>query len=201
MAHQKNRDRLRASIANEAARIIHDSGHNDYSMARTKAAQRFGCKDKRKLPSNEEIEQALMEYQQLFHAEQGKRRLNTILQLAREAMTNFERFSPRMAGPLHNNNSHYQNKLQLHLFSDSPELIAHFLIERGIPYQETEKPVSFIRGQRQIQPAFSFYAEETELELIWFPSGSIGHPPLSSINQKPEKRISITQVINAIELE
>jgi hypothetical protein len=194
MAQPQQRDRLRAAIASEAARIIHNSGHHDYNVARTKAAQRLGCKDQRKLPNNAEIEQALIEYQQLFHAEELQQSTTHLRKLALEAMSNLEQFSPHLAGRALNGNANSKSKLQLHLFSESPEQIALHLLDSGIPYRESEISVSFSRGHRQAQPAFRFYSGETEVELIWFPSGSIGRPPLSPVDHKPEKRASIIQL-------
>jgi hypothetical protein len=194
MALPPHRDRIRISIANEAARIIHNSGQVDYNSARTKAAHRLGCRDQRKLPSNAEIEQALMEYQQLFFADEQQNSVNNLRQLALDAMTNLSRFSPHLVGPALSGNVNSHSKLQLHLFSESPEQIAFHLLEMGIPYKEADKTVSFNRGQKQRQPSFRFHSKDTEVELIWFPSGSVGRSPLSPIDQKPEKRASITQL-------
>lgn len=200
MAQTKSRDKLRANIANESARIIHDSGHRDFSAARNKAAHRLGCKDKRALPSNAEIEQALAEYQQLFHAEEQQQSVVHLRQLALDAMSNLEPFSPQLVGSALTGNGNSNSKLQLHLFSDSPEQIALHLLNSGIPYQEAEKTVLIQKGQKQRQPCFRFHTNETEVELIWFPSGSRGHAPLSCIDQKPEKRASITQLKKLMEL-
>lgn len=194
MAQPLQRDRIRISIANEAARIIHDSGLADYSAACTKAAHRLGCKDQRKLPSNAEIEQALIEYQQLFHAEEQKSSVKHLRQLALEAMASLAQFSPHLVGSVLSGNVNQHSKLQLHLFTESPEQIALHLLDSGIPYQEADKTIFLKKGRKQRQPCFRFHSKETEVELIWFPSGSIGQAPLSCIDQKPEKRVSIIQL-------
>ncbi len=201
MAQPQNRDRLRASIAYEAARIINDLGQHDYNASRNKAAQRLGCKDKKSLPSNEEIEQALVEYQKLFHAKDQQRTLNDLRHLALDAMVNLKQFSPRLVGSILSGSASANSRLQLHLFSESPEQIALHLLNSGIPYQEIETTLSFNRGQKQRQPAFTFHSGETKVELIWFPAGTIGHPPLSAIDQKPAKRASITQLRSLINSE
>jgi hypothetical protein len=194
MGQGDKRDRLRATIANEAARIIYDSGQRDYNSARTKAARRLGCKDQRKLPSNSEIEQALGEYQQLFHADEQQNSLRNLRQLALDAMSNLKQFSPHLVGNVLSGNVNSNSKLQLHLFSESPEQVALHLLNSGIPYKECEKILLFAKEQKQRQPCFRLLSQKTEVELIWFPSGSTGHSPLSSLNQKPEKRASISQL-------
>jgi hypothetical protein len=201
MAQKKQTDRLRANIANEAARIIHDSGQVDYSAARNKAAIRLGCKNRRSLPNNSEIEQALIDYQQLFHTSEQQQSAKQLRQLALEAMTSLEQFSPRLTGSALSGNVNQHSTLQLHLFSESPEQIALHLLNSGIPYQEAEKPILIKKGQKQRQPCFRFHSKETEVELIWFPSRSLGHSPLSSIDQKPEKRASINQLKKLMELD
>ena len=194
MAQKQQTDRLRACIANEAARIIHDSGYVDYNAARNKAAIRLGCKNRRSLPNNSEIEQALLEYQQLFHTDEQQQSAKQLRQLAVEAMTSLEQFTPRLTGSALSGNVNQHSSLQLHLFSESPEQIALYLLNIGIPYQEDEKPILIKKGQKQRQPCFRFHSKETEVELVWFPSRSLGHAPLSPIDQKPEQRISITQL-------
>jgi hypothetical protein len=194
MTQNLNLDRLRASIAHEAARILNDLGQRDYNTARTKAAQHLGCKDQKRLPSNTEIEQALLAYQQLFHADNRKQSLHDLRQLAIQAMSNLKQFAPRLVGPVLSGTADSNTLLQLHLFADSPEQIIFFLMERGIPYRESEKTLSFPKGKKQRQPAFRFRSGDTEVELIWFPLGTIGHPPLSSLDQRPEKRASLAQL-------
>jgi hypothetical protein len=201
MAHSKHTDRLRANLAYEAARIIEQLGRHDYNTARIKAAQRLGCKDQKRLPSNAEIEQALMEQQQLFHAVEQKDSMNHLRQLALDAMSNLGQFSPRLTGALLGGSANSHSPIQLHLFADSPEQIALFLMDRGIPYLEMDKYVSFTRGQKQRQPAFRFYMESTEVEIVWFPPDTMAHSPLSAIDQRPEKRVSVAQLENIIAKE
>ncbi len=194
MAQHASKDRLRASIAYEAARIIHDLGRHDYTTARNKAAQRLGCKDRSRLPSNSEIEQALLEYQQLFHAGDQQLSLRQQRQLALEAMSNLHQFSPRLVGPALRGTADEHTPLQLHLFADCPEDIAMFLMERGIPYREGDKTAHYPKGKTRKLPTFRFRSGETDIELICFPSQSMGQPPLSPLDQKPEKRASLSQV-------
>lgn len=194
MTQHLHKDKLRASIAYEAARIIHELGQHDFNIARNKAAQRMGCRNKNGLPSNSEIEQALFEYQQLFHADDRQLYVQHQRQLALEAMSNLKCFSPRLVGPALRGTADKHTPLQLHLFADCPEDIALFLLEHGIPYRDGEKTLLFPGGKKQKQPTFRFRSGDTAVELTWFPPQTIGHPPLSPIDQRPEKRASRTQL-------
>ncbi len=195
------KDRLRASIAYEAARILNELGRCDYHTARTKAAQRLGCKDHKRLPNNSEIEQALLEYKQLFYSDDQAQTLHNLRQLALEAMSNLAQFSPRLVGQVLSGTADPHTPVQIHLFADNPEQVAFFLMERGIPYRESEKIASFPKGKKQRQPSFKFQSGDTEIELIWFTPKTIGHPPISSLDQKPEKRASLTQLKDLLNSE
>ena len=59
-------DMMRQAIAREAARLMIEHGHEDYGIAKRKAAERFGVTDLAVLPRNTEIEEALAEHQRLF---------------------------------------------------------------------------------------------------------------------------------------
>ena len=49
-------DNLRLAIAQEAARLMIEHGHEDYGAAKRKAAERLGVTDQAVLPKNAEIE-------------------------------------------------------------------------------------------------------------------------------------------------
>lgn len=201
MSKPPQKDHLRTTLAYEAARIIEESGEHDYHKARIKAAQRLRCRDKNRLPSNSEIEQALIENRLLFHADEQNRSMQALLHLAQKAMSSLQQFSPRLAGSILRGTANSNTPLQLHLFADSPELIAFALIQSGIPYLEGDKTVLFPAGEKRRQPLFSFQSGAREVELICFSPETIGHPPLSPIDQRPEKRVSLSQLNSLLENE
>src|SRR5471032_1964929 len=57
---------LRRHIAYIAARMMAEDGIADYGTAKTKAARQAGLADSALLPDNQEIEEALREYQGLY---------------------------------------------------------------------------------------------------------------------------------------
>jgi len=68
--HKSNRQRL--IIAQQAAKILAQSGNRDYLAAKNKAVERLGIIDSKQLPTNSEIEQALIERLNIpvFHDDQ-----------------------------------------------------------------------------------------------------------------------------------
>ena len=70
-------DMMRQAIAREAARLMIEHRHEDYGIAKRKAAERFGVTDLAVLPKNTEIEEALAEHQRLFAPQEHASELST----------------------------------------------------------------------------------------------------------------------------
>ncbi len=58
--------RQRTRIAQTAARLIAEHGLTDWSAAKRKACRELGLADNEALPGNEEVEEALRNYNSLF---------------------------------------------------------------------------------------------------------------------------------------
>jgi hypothetical protein len=84
----------RALIADLAARFIAEHGIRDYGLAKRKAARQLGLPEGHGLPSNEEIDQALVERQNLYEPAEQTERLAALRDEALEVMQVFERFQP-----------------------------------------------------------------------------------------------------------
>jgi len=153
-------DEIRQRLSREAARIMAEEGMPDFHAAKRKAAARLNLPDARHLPSNQEIEQALAEHLQLFHARQLPQTLQQLRRLAVEAMRFLERFEPRLVGSLLSGHVTRFSAIQLHVTADSPELVAFFLREHGIPYEETSKRLRFGGNRSEMVPVYGFLAED-----------------------------------------
>src|SRR5690606_6721861 len=88
-------DMMRQAIAREAARLMIEHGHEDYGVAKRKAAERFGVTDLAVLPKNVEIESALAEHQRLFDPGSHASALSAMRTSALEAMRLLAEFEPR----------------------------------------------------------------------------------------------------------
>ncbi|MCA1791829.1 MAG: hypothetical protein LC667_18860, partial [Thioalkalivibrio sp.] len=65
--------RTRQRLAEEAARIILEEGVRDYGQAKRKAADHLGITGRPELPTNTEIETALLERNRLFADPESRR--------------------------------------------------------------------------------------------------------------------------------
>jgi hypothetical protein len=189
--HAEAQTRMQISVA--AARIMAEEGVHDFHSAKRKAADRLNLPEIRNLPSNQEIESALQQHLQLFHADlpQTLRRLR---RLALDAMRFLAEFEPRLVGPLLTGAVTKYSDIQLHLSAHTPEEVAFFLQEQGISYEEADKRLRF-GGNRFISlPVFRFVADETAVELCVFTPTSVREPPLSPIDGKPMRRANLKEV-------
>lgn len=179
---------MRQRIALEAGRIMAESGTQDFSGAKRKAALRLGAPETRNLPSNSEIEQALMEYQRLFRADSQPQRLRELRETALQAMQLLERFAPLLVGPVLQGTADAHTGVTLHVFTDTPEDINLFLMEHAIPAQVGERRLRMGMESFVHYPAYHFMAGDVPVELVVFPLVGQRQAPLSPVDGRPMKR-------------
>ncbi|HEX7030838.1 MAG TPA: hypothetical protein VF254_09585 [Gammaproteobacteria bacterium] len=188
-------DDMRRLLANEAARLIAEDGVRDYLQAKRKAALRYGVSERDGgFPTNQEIEQAVAEYQRLFQAESHPKTLRELREAARQAMRLFGEFQPRLVGPVLNGNANRHSPVQLHLFADAPERIVMHLIDRDIPFETTERRFRLMGGSQQDFPAYRFVAGDIVIEAVTFPVDGVRQAPASPLDGKPMKRAGLAEV-------
>src|SRR5205814_8601624 len=91
------RDRqIRTEIAQAAAKLIIEHGIDDWAHAKRKAARQLGVNKQTNLPSAEEIEQALREYNSLYRPQSQIELLHARRSLALVWMKLLNNFSPRL---------------------------------------------------------------------------------------------------------
>ena len=189
MARRSSRpDLLRQALAREAARLMIEHGIGDYGLAKRKAAGRLGVADRAVLPNNLEIEAALAEHQRLFGAEQHEHELEAMRRTALEAMRMLAGFQPRLVGPLLAGTATAHNGITLHLFADTPERVAVDLLDRGIPYQVSERRLRFQRDAVAACPTIRFTAGDYEVDAVIFPPDGIRQSPLGPVDGRPMRR-------------
>lgn len=200
MARKANRIDVNARqrIAQEAARLIAEHGIKDFQMAKKKAANGFGVTDKHVIPSNVEVEQALLEHQRLFHSESQPLRLKELRETAIKAMQILRSFEPRLVGSVQRGTAGEYSDVNLHIFSDSPESFGHFLDQHTIPYEQSEKRMRISKEQYEYFPSYSFIAGDVPIDIVVFPIIAQRQAPLSPVDGKPMQRDDIKSVEAAL---
>lgn len=195
------RSKLRRQITFEAARLMYSREESEYFRAKQKAAHRLcqGWVKPADLPSNAEIRD---EVQALARLHEGDRRTDNLREMRIEAlrmMRLLARFRPRLIGSVLTGHIRAGSDIDLHLFSDSIEGVAHILDEQGLIYDVERKHVRKDNEERifthfHVQDRFPF-------ELTMYPSDKAHYVFKSSITGQAIERTSINELEQFLERE
>ncbi len=164
MSRGAQRNDERSRIAHLAARIMAEDGIEDYALAKKKAARQAGVADTRHLPGNDEIDDALKSYQQTFHADDQRDRLQELREKAVRAMEELVEFNPHLCGSVLSGSAGKYADINLQLFTDDAKAVELFLIGRGIDYKPGQ--TSLYSGEVRITvPVFTMNDEGTDIEI------------------------------------
>jgi hypothetical protein len=191
-------DRARKVLAQEAARIIVEGGIEDYRIAKIKAAERLGMSARGSLPGNPEIEHAVSEHLKLFGRESHLDLLRVLRRAALSAMELLAPFTPRLVGPVLHGTAAANSAVNLHVFSDSAELVAVRLQERSVPYQPYDRRLKSRRDRAETFSGFRFTHDSSSIEATVFPLDGIRQAPISPVNGKPMRRADPQAVLKLL---
>lgn len=187
-------DALRLMLAQEAARIMIDQGVDDFLLAKRKAADRLRVREQASLPSNAEIEAALLEQQRLFHADSHEQILKHLRDSAWRVMQMLDTFQPRLVGPVLTGSATANSEVSVHTFTDQPELVAIRLQDRGIDAKHAEKKLRYEAERHVSYPSFKFLAGDVAVEIVVLAADDIRQAPLSPVDGKPMRRADLHEV-------
>jgi len=131
---------------------------------------------------------------QLFHTRQLPQTLRHLRGLAVKTMQLLERFDPRLVGSLLSGHVTRFSEIQLHLTAEPAELVAFFLQEQRIPYEESNKRLRFGGDRTETVPAYSFLVEDIPVEVSVFSPTAVREAPLSPVDGRPMKRAGLKEV-------
>tara|TARA_B110000285_G_C14955280_1_gene528870 strand:+ start:162 stop:779 length:618 start_codon:yes stop_codon:yes gene_type:complete len=144
--HTKN---IRLSIANKAAEIIMEEGITDYQYAKKKAVRYLDLDTVDLLPSNDEIDKALLDYRLIFKAELDIELVKTIKTEALRIMKFFESFNPYFVTQLSDGLLPKYPIIQINLFSDNMKEVEYILLNNNIPFETKDFNISEKRTKKQ----------------------------------------------------
>ncbi len=189
------RQQQRRRIALEAARLISEHGLRDYHRAKLRAAERLGIRDDQALPRNDEVEQALREHQRLFQADSQPAALLSRRLAARDAMRFLQCFEPRLVGPVLEGTADQHSAVCLHVFSDTPGAIEHYLKDHGIRCDVRERRLRIDRERECTFEVLLFAADGIAFDLTVLPVDGLRQAPPDRSGQRTIRRASL----NALE--
>ncbi len=132
-----------------------EDGITDYGAAKRKAARQLGAADGDALPSNEEVEIELRDYQAIFQDDEQHERLKQLRTEALEVMNLLADFHPCLTGAVLDGTAGRYAGIELDIFADSSKDVDMLLLSRGINYTVDE--------MRRQGP----FAAETRVRLDW----------------------------------
>ena len=192
------RQHLREHIAHQAARLMAEDGIADFALAKRKAARQVGASDLRELPTNEEVEQALRTYQELYQGEEQRAVLTHLRKQALAMMQLLNCFNPHLTGPVLSGTAGRHSDVSLQLFVDSIKDVELFLLNHQISYRRAEKRIYIGDAWRMI-PIFTLDSDEAEVKIAVFSTNDQRHALKTSIDGKPIERARTEIVKNLLQ--
>ena len=198
--HAGSDSRAYQQVVQEAARLLAQGEAVGFDDARRKATNRLGI-TLRQTPDNAAIEQAMLRYRILFQTDDQAEQLRHLRQTALQAMRLLSPFEPRLVGPVLTGTALPHSPVHLHLFADTAEAVALFLLERNIPYAHDERRVRYTPDTWENLPLYRFVAGDITVELTVFPAQGLRRRPLSPLDSRPMQRADAAAVIQLLDSE
>ena len=193
MPRETGRNDQRSRIAHAAARLMAEDGIEDYALAKRKAARQTGIPDTRELPTNDEIDEALRTYREIYHREQHRERLKSLRTTAVRAMRELAQFNPYLTGSVLSGTAGKYADINLQLFTDSPKGVELYLIDRGIPYRPAQCRL-YCGAEQVTAPVYTVTDDGTEIELTVLTPRELRGSLRTSADGKNIERAKLTAV-------
>lgn len=126
--------RNRVRIAQVAARLIAEHGMSDWSAAKRKACRELGLSERESLPGNDEIEQALRDYNGLFRRDEQIASLRAQRRSALRWMRTLSEWSPVLVGGVAAGWATPHSEVRLELEAEDSKAVEMALINAGVSY-------------------------------------------------------------------
>ena len=185
-----NSRQMRGRIAHLAARLMAVDGIDDDALAKRKAARQAGAPETRNLPTNEEVEEALRVYQELYQAGEQDRRVRELRAHALEMMKLLAPFNPFLSGSVLSGSAGKYADIEIHLFTDSSKDVEMFLLNQGIAYKTRERRVYVGETPRAV-PNLLFSGGEADFDVTVFSPKDLRMTLRSTAEGKPFDRVRI----------
>lgn len=132
---ENSRDpQVRGELINAAARLMAEHGVTDLHLAKRKAIRQLGLPESHPLPSNEEVQAALREYQALFFGDEHQEHLRFLREVALDLMRLLHGFRPYLTGSVLDGTAGEFSSIDLLLFADSAKEVEIFLLNEDLAF-------------------------------------------------------------------
>jgi hypothetical protein len=125
---------LKSEIAATAAALVVEEGL-EYGPAKHRAIKQMGLPARTELPGNDELEDAVREYIELFCADSQPVELAALRELALVWMQRLADFRPYLGGAVWHGTATRLSDIYIQLFCDDPKSAEIALIEHNVDYE------------------------------------------------------------------
>jgi hypothetical protein len=134
MQNHPDMNSLKAEIAQTAARMVVEEGL-EYGPAKRRAVKQLGLPARSALPGNDEIEESVREYIELFCADTQPGELEALRKLALVWMERMQDFRPHLGGAVWHGTATRLSDIYIQLFCDDPKSAEIALIDHNVDYE------------------------------------------------------------------
>jgi len=127
-------DNAKLEIAAAAARLVVEEGL-EYGPAKRRALKLLGLNARAALPDNDQVEDAVREYIDLFCADTQPAELAALRRLALTWMQRLAEFRPHLAGAVWHGTATRLSDIYIQLFCDDPKSAEIALIDHNVAYE------------------------------------------------------------------
>jgi predicted nucleotidyltransferase len=186
--------KLRQAIALEAARLMYERTESEYFTAKRKAAKRLcrGAVKPTDLPSNSEIRDQIQLYARLHEGDRRTVNLKDMRLAALAMMRLLRQFKPRLIGSVMTGHIRKGSDIDLHVFTDSPAMVAEVLEGEGYQFDVERKQVVKHNEARVFTHIHVF--DRFNFELTVYADDLAHYVFKSSITGKAIERASIREL-------
>jgi hypothetical protein len=188
--------RNRSRIAQTTARLIAEHGLTDWNAAKRKACRELGLPNREALPDNEEVEQALRDYNSLFRYDEQPARLRLQRLEALLWMERLSQWNPVLTGAVAAGWATAHSEVRLELETEDEKSVELALINTGVEY--TCVPTS-AGGGPQVQ--LRIERPQATLRLVVVSPLERRNRPRRGRNTEADDRLSIAQLRALLEAE
>ncbi|MCP4675021.1 MAG: hypothetical protein GY854_05850 [Deltaproteobacteria bacterium] len=208
MKSRRKDPRIRLAITQEAARLMYEEEVRQYFTAKRMAAKRLFSKRgahqlrfrPRDLPSNGEIQAALLKLADLEEGSDRRARQTEMRKLALLAMRELAEFHPRLIGSVATGHVHRRSDIDIQLFCEDEDAPEQFIQARGWSFERQDV---LVRRKKQGLVKYQHLLLDADypIELSIYDLRDLRKRPKSSTDGKPMVRLSIRDLETLISEE
>jgi len=181
--------RNRTRIAQAAARLIAEHGLNDWQAAKRKACRQLGLPDQQALPGNEEVEQALRDYNTLFQGTAQEASLRAQRLDALGWMERLAQWKPLLTGAVAAGWATVHSEVRLELEAEDAKAVELSLINAGVPYAAVAAP-----GREPQAAQLRLESPQATVRLVILSPQQRRNRPRRDRTAPPEERLTLAEL-------